>query len=188
MRNVETDEICIVTHTSRAENAAETKRSQWHRFELPNYYRTCVYFSVYEVAMQKNAWSLGYLTHTKISSGTFFRHEGEGRMNWWTRSTKYSPTCPLVLTSVMTFNERFWRPGGTKIRIGEWVPNAPLEMVCSPGNLSSNDNELWPTYANEDPQPSCSKEYSNLQGRCQWIQRNRLFSHLHHGKITTSTM
>ena len=66
--------ICIVTRTSRAENqrrCAENKRTRWRRFELPNYDRTCVYFSAYKVAMQKNKLSLGYFIK-KACFGTFF--------------------------------------------------------------------------------------------------------------------
>ena len=52
--------------------------------------------------MQKNKLSMGYYIK-KVCSGTSFRHEGEGHMNWRTRCTKYYPTCPLLFTSGMTY-------------------------------------------------------------------------------------
>ncbi len=80
---------------------------RWRRFELPNYYRTCVYFSAYKVAMQKNKLSMGYYIKKKSVLARSFRHEGEGHMNWRTRCTKYSPTCPLVYLPVGGRIERF---------------------------------------------------------------------------------
>ena len=58
----------------------------------------------------------------------FFRHEGEGRMNWRTRSTKYSLICPQVRTSGMTYRTVLTtgRDENTSCR-GEWVTNAPRD-------------------------------------------------------------
>ena len=49
-----------------------------------------------------------------------FRHEGEGRMNWRTRSTNYSPSCPLVRTSGVTYRTVLTngRDENTSCRVG----------------------------------------------------------------------
>ena len=47
----------------------------------PHYYRTCVYFYAYKVAMQKNKLSMGYYIKKKSVLARSFRHEGEGHMN-----------------------------------------------------------------------------------------------------------
>ena len=64
MRNIETATSFALGRVRRAlktnDVAAENKRTRWRRFELPNYYITCVYFSAHKVAMQKNKLSMGY--------------------------------------------------------------------------------------------------------------------------------
>ena len=121
------DIISIVTRTSCAENAAETKSSRRHRFELPNYYRTCVYFSVYEVAMQictvlrirrwhiplKNLfWHVFFAMKVKVTwTGEFGVQTILSLAHW------FQPVGWRI--------ERFWWLGGTKIRVAEWAPNAP---------------------------------------------------------------
>ena len=45
---------------------------------------------------------MGYYIKKSVLARSFL-HKGEGHMNWRTRCTKYSPTCPLVFTSGMTY-------------------------------------------------------------------------------------
>ena len=65
------------------------------------------------------------LIHLKNLFWHIFRHEGEGHMNWRTRSTKYYPTCPLVPTSGMTYRTVMMtgRDENTRCRVGTECTN-----------------------------------------------------------------
>ena len=73
----------------------------------------------------------------------FSRHEGEGRMNWRTRSRKYSPSCPLVRTSGMTYRTVLTtgRDENTSCRVGNECTkrslSAKLHVSCQAEQLIS---------------------------------------------------
>ena len=81
--------------------------------------------------MQINAQSSGNNTFKKSVLARFFRHEGEGLMNWRTRRIAVLGVQNILRVAhwfepVEWRIERFWRSlGGMKIRVAEWVPNAP---------------------------------------------------------------
>ena len=81
--------------------------------------------------MQKNKLSMGYYIKKKSVLARSFRHEGEGHMNWRTRCAKYSPTCPLVFTSGMTYRTVLTtgRDENTSCPVG-------TEYTISPATLS----------------------------------------------------
>ena len=99
--------------------------------------------------MQKNKLSMGYYIKKSVLARSF-RHKGEGHMNWRTRCTKYSPTCPLVFTSGKTYrtvlttgrDENTSCPVGTEYTITseDAGPNSPSLNLAGKSGLVHSTN------------------------------------------------